>query len=161
MVQVVCEISVNLVIIEQVLDVFFCNLVQKEGLVVLCKLFDQVVGVFVVLGQESVVVLLYECDFKIKIFGLVVDLCQEDFEEVVSKFLVFGFFVEQLCYGLVNFDVIFNFKSVFVEEEIIEVNFDINKWLIQILIGVLCEKFEDSDICDEFKQQFEMLCEDV
>ena len=130
--QVAKEILVNLAVVEQVLDGFFRNPVQRSELGQLNKPLIQITGALTVLGQERAVEVLRECEARIASFRDDLYMPQQaDFEEVAVKLSGLGFFVEKLQFGPADLDAILNPAPVVVEAAPLTVEQAINKALTQ------------------------------
>ena len=107
--QVAKEILVSLAVIEQTLDTFFRNPVQREELAQLTKPLNQITGALTVLGQDRAVEVLRECGTRIASFRDEMYLPEQtDFEEVAAMLSGLGFFVEKLKFGSADIDAILN-----------------------------------------------------
>ncbi|MDP3031788.1 MAG: Hpt domain-containing protein, partial [Rhodocyclaceae bacterium] len=107
--QVAKEILVSLAVIEQTLDAFFRNPVQREELAQLTKPLNQITGALTVLGQDRAVEVLRECGTRIASFRDEMYMPEQtDFEEVAAMLSGLGFFVEKLQFGAADIDAILN-----------------------------------------------------
>lgn len=107
--QVAKEILVSLAVIEQTLDTFFRNPVQREDLAHLNKPLNQITGALTVLGQDRAVEVLRECGKRIASFRDEMYMPEQtDFEEVAAMLSGLGFFVEKLQFGSADIDAILN-----------------------------------------------------
>jgi len=105
--QVAKEILVNLANVEQTLDAFFRDPMQRGGLGQLTRPLGQITGALTVLGQDRAVAVLRECELMIIDFRDDTYVPrQEDFESVATKLSALGFFVEKLQFGPADIDAI-------------------------------------------------------
>ncbi|MCP5267712.1 MAG: Hpt domain-containing protein [Zoogloeaceae bacterium] len=168
--QVAREIQNNLAQIEQVLDGFFRDAGKRAELATLAAPMHQIVGALMIMGQESAVSTLKECEADIKRFAEdSYTPLEADFERVADKLSALGFFIDAMQHGATDFAQFTKAMKAApesgVEEEAdegsVEKDLEEAKRNTQALLQAVKEQPSDARLRQELKQSLENLKQDA